>query len=543
MAKRHRSVEIYNPTLGIKADAPADILDVRSMPFGNVQNFKCYYGICQKEYGTSLYATATGAVMTGAPTLIYEAQFPDSSILQAHTPTAVYKYTAGTDMYVSDGQVFAGTYTDFWSGIMHNDAYVYCNGIAPIQLKSSFSATGTNMQSAVNPTTYSAWSLLSMRDHLLMYHVFENGGEYFKRVRWSKKGALTYIAGTTDFASGVAGGLDIQDGEGELKCAVPLSGGAAVYFEHCIHYQFWVGGDEVWRFQKVVPGIGTPGRRTVVSYADVNYFLSHENVYAFAGGSDLRPIGNPVKQAMFSEINRQFMNTSFVDFDPRENELYVYVPTGTSTQPDTCWVYRVADDAWSRKLRPHSASGKYSRASGLTIGDLVGNIGAQNFTFGEALVRVDAEVKLFGDPSGRIVKHDITKWALSQTGSDVAQTFVYETPDIVGSRVQGSYGQQQAVDPIEGDRVENLVTNQRWQRCTVNMYGNGTALVAYSTDRGSTFRNFDQGPITLANAPTSYMLDMDVSNPFLRVRVSNTGQNEFIGVKYIKLDFIPGPNW
>lgn len=543
MAKRHRSVEIYNPTIGIKSDAPTDILDVRAMPFGNVQNFKLYYGVCQKEYGTSLFATGPSSTLPATPTFIYQADFPSADSLQVHTPTKVYKYTAGMDTYVSDGQTFTGTYTDFWTGIMHNDAFVYSNGVNPIQVKSTFSATGTNMASAVSPTTYSAWSLLSMRDHLLLYHTIENGTEFFKRVRWSKKGALTYAAGTTDFASGVAGGLDIQDAEGELKCAVPLSGGAAVYFEHCIHYQFWVGADEVWRFQKVVPGIGTPGRRTVVSYADVNYFLSHDNVYAFAGGSDLRPIGNAVKQAMFSELNRQYIHTSFVDFDPRENELYVYIPTGTSTAPDTCWVYRVVDDAWARKIRPHSASGRFSKFSGLTIGDLVGNIGAQNFTFGEAVVRVDAEVKLYGDPSGRIVKNDITRYSVSQTGTAVAQSFVYETPDVIGNRVQSQYGQGPAIDPIEDDRVESLVTNQRWQRCTVNVFGNGTAVISYSTDRGSTFRQFDQSPITLQNSATSVMLDMEVSSPIVRVRVANTGLNEFIGVKYIKLDFIPGANW
>src|SRR6185436_5002488 len=153
---------------------------------------------------------------------------------------------------------------------------LYANGVNPIQMKPTITATGTNMPSAVSPNTYTAWALLSMRDHLLLYHTIEDGTEYYKRARWSKKGLLTYSAGTTDFASGVAGAVDIQDGEGELKTAVPLSGGAALYFEHCIHYQYWVGGDEVWRFQKTVPGIGTPARRTVISYADVNYFLSHQ---------------------------------------------------------------------------------------------------------------------------------------------------------------------------------------------------------------------------------------------------------------------------
>lgn len=532
MIKRHQSVEIFSPTLGIKSDVPTNIMDVRANPTG--QNFKTYYGVNQKEYGTSLYATGSASVLSGVPTFVYEAKFPNSTLLQIHTPTQVLKYTSGLDGFVSDGQMFTGTTTDYWNGVMHNDAYVYANGVNPLQVKSSFSATGTNMASAVSPTTYSSWALLSMRDHLLMYHVFENGGEYFKRVRWSKKGALTYSAGTTDFASGVAGGLDIQDCEGEIKTAVPLSGGAAVYAERSIHYQYWVGSDEVWRFQKTVSGIGTPGRRTVVSHAGINYFLGHDNIYSYEGGNEPKKIGDSVKQALFQELNRTYIANSFLEFDPQENELVVAIPTGTATSADVNWVYRVADDSWARKLRNHTCAGRSSRRSGLTIGELVGPIGAQNFTFGDALVRVDAEVRIYGDPSGRIVKNEVSRYSLSQTGTSIAQIFQIETPDITGVK---------KIDPIEQDTAQFVTTNQRWQKLWIEMYGTGSVPVSYSTDRGQTFRQFDQSPLTAVVNGTTHQLDMDVSNPFIRVRIGNTGLNEFVGVRYMKLDFIPGANF
>ncbi len=534
MPKRHRRVEIYSPTLGIKSDVPTNIMDVRAMP--TAQNAKMYYGVNQKEFGTSIYTTNTGAGSTvaGVPTSLFEAQFPGSTLLQVHTPSNVYKYTSGLDSYVSDGQTFTGTFTDFWSGVMHNDAYVYTNGVNPLQVKLSFSATGTNMASAVSPTTYTAYTVLSMRDHLLLYHPTINGAEHYKGVVWSKKGALTYAAGTTDFASGVAAALDIQDGDGNLMTAVPFQGGAAVLFERCLHYQYWVGGDEVWRFQKTVPGIGTPARRGAVSYRDVCYFLGRSNVYAYKGGSIPEEIGNPIKKAMFAELNQQYIGNSFVDFDPTENELIVAIPTGTSISPDTQWVYRVSDDSWSRKIRNHSAAGRFSRASGLTIGDLVGDIGAQNWTFGEAIVRVDAQIRIYGDPSGRVVKNDITRYSISETGTSVAQTYSTETPDITGT---------QQADPVDGDKSDFVMTNQRWQRLSIEMYGQGTAIVSYSTDRGSTFTAVSQSPVTLVNNGTTHLLDMDVSNPFIRIGIDNTGLNEFIGVRYVALDFIPGASY
>jgi hypothetical protein len=53
--------------------------------------------------------------------------------------------------------------------------------------------------------TFKSWCLATLKEHLNLYHVFENGVEYYKRVRWTKKGTLVYTAGTTDFASGLAG--------------------------------------------------------------------------------------------------------------------------------------------------------------------------------------------------------------------------------------------------------------------------------------------------------------------------------------------------
>lgn len=530
MAKRRKTVEIYAPTIGIKADAPSEMLDPRAVSSG--QNFKCFFGLNQKEYGTTIWATGTTPTVSGAPTMIFSATFPTISVLEVITPTNVYQYVAGSDSYTNDGQTFTSTYTDFWSGLMYNNTFIYGNGVGNLQYKTAYNSTGTNMPSAVTPTTFNAWGLLAINGFLNLYHTFENQTEYYKRVRWSAQGPLVYSAGTTDFASGVAGAQDIDDGEGNLMAAVPLAGGAALYFENSIHYQSFVGGDAVWNFQKMIPGVGVPGRRCAFGYQEVNYLLTLNNIYRYYGGYYLDPIGEPIKKYLFSEFNQAAANTAWLDFDKHEAELLVYIPTGTATQPDVCWVYRVADQAWSRKSRKHSSSGYFSKQSGLTIGQLVGPIGGQNFTFGEAAVKISASVKLYGDPSGRVVAHDTTVYSLSQTGTNIAQTYTYDTPDITGNR---------KVDPMDNSQDEFVITYQRWQRANIAMKGNGTANVSYSTDHGNTYATFAQSPVTLVAQGTNYLLDMDISNPYIRLRIENTGLNDFLAVSYVKLDFIPGP--
>ena len=529
MPKRRQILEVFAPTLGIKADSPSLIMDPRSQPTG--QNGKMFYGCNQKEYGTSVYATGAGSALGAPINFIFEAKYPSSNVLQVFTHTGVNKYTSGSDSFVSDGQVFTGTISDYWSGIMHNDAFVYSNGVDNIQIKSAFAATGITMASATNVTTYKAYTLASFYDHLNLYRTIESGTNYYKRVRWTKKGVLTYTAATTDFASGTAGAIDLQDCEGEIKTAVPVGAGMAVYAERSVHIQFFVGGDEVYRFEKVISGHGTPSRRGAIAYKGVNYFVSHDNFHAYYGGDDMRDIGDPVRPFAFGDINNSAMASAYIEVDPKEEEVLFHVPTGTASLPNRTWVYRINDNSWSVLHRSYTASGRFTRRTGLTIGELIGPIGAQTWKFGDAFVSVESLTRLYGDQSGRVVKHDPTVYSVSESGTSAAQTFIYETPDYTASA---------ATDPATGDRVDFTGVEKRWTQFNVEMAGNGTANILYSTNKGSTFVELPESPVTLVNSGSHHVLDIDASSKQIRWRITQTGQNEFIGIKYHSTEFIPG---
>ena len=525
MPKRHRSIELYAPTAGINVSLPSTLVDVRNVTTG--QNFKNYYGVNQKEYGTSLYATGSGSVMTAPPNTMFNAIFPEASVLQIMTPGGPYTYTASSDTFVSDGQAATGTYTDFWSGIVYNGAFIYGNGKGPMQYKPSYNVTGTNVPCLVSPTTYNAYAVAALNDHVCLYNVFANGQQYYKRVMWSIKGALSYATGTADFASGLAGAQDIQDCEGEIKTAVSLGMNNIIYCEKSIHLQTYVGGQDVYNFYKMVSGVGTPSRRGVLSYGDVNYFFAQDNVYSYYGGYDVRPIGNDVRKMLYSEYNSAASNVVFLEYDPLESELIVAIPTGTSTMPDTNYVYRVLDKSWSRKKRNHTANGTFTRQTGLTIGQLVGNIGAQNWAFGDQKVDANSLVKLYGEPSGRVVKQDTTVYSLSQTGTQVAQVYSVDTMDFVGDTKQSP--NTGGTDPYDGDVSEFTSTYKRWQRLTLDMKGYGTANINYSTDGGNSYQAIGASPVTLSSTGQRHLLDFDCRSQYIRFNITNSGINDYLG--------------
>lgn len=525
--KRKSVIEIYAPTKGIVADTPRNIMDPRQQPTG--LNARLQYGLNQKDYGTTLFGTDSSI---GYPVyLINECIFGGASVLQLHTNTTVYRNTGTSGLvFAVDGQTVTGTYGDYWAALQYNDAYIYCNGKGTMQYKANLAATGTAMASAVSPTTYNAYALNALKDHLCLYHVWENGTEYGKRVQWTKKGALTYSAGTTDFASGTAGLIDLQDCEGYINAAVPLSGGVAIYADNSIHMQQWIGGDEIFRFTKQVSEIGAVSRRGVVSHGDVNYLIAENNIYAYYGGNDIRPIGDAIRPLLFSEINQSARKHAFVTYNSVEDSVNFHIPVGTDTAPSVVWSYNVKDESWMRKTSVYTEACEFGRTSSITIGDLVGNIGDQNYPLASLTPAVGERVQLYADPSGRIVKRDPLSYSVSISGTSVAQTWKYETPDLTGTPQKDE----------NGSKVEFLSTRQRWIQATVWASGNGTMGIEVTTNGGRSYETVPQSPVTLAVSGAAHVFSIQKRSPQLAIRLSNTELNAPIAIEYLKVEFIPG---
>jgi len=539
MAKRAQTFEIFAPTLGRKHDAPSTLIDLRAMPDGF--NNRLDWGRNSKEHGTTLFATGPSAVLTGSASAIYEARFPTGSVLEVLSHNQVLKYSSGNDSFVSDGQVFTGSWTDPFSVCMYDNALFYSNGVDPIQVKTSYAATGTNLASALSPDTYKAVAISPFYDHLCLYNTIENGSQFYKRVRWSKKGQLVYSAGSTDFASGTYGAVDIPECEGEIKCAVPLAPIQAIYAERCIILQTWVGDVEVFRFSKAISGIGTPSKRGVASNGLVNWFIGQNSFYEYKGGEDLVDIGMPIYAEAFAEINAAALYNAFVEYDPITDKVSFHVPTGTSTVPDTIWVYsrKNSENPWSCLRRSYRAYGAYTRQNTLTFGDVQGNFGEQIGNWGDYISKEGAQVGLYADTAGYIVKKDPSVVSVISSGTASPQNFSYVTPDMPGLRNTKPAGGTKLVDPYNKEEVDYTTTQKRFLSFEFEATGAGTAGVYFSVDGGRGYQEMPSSPVTLVSSGANYKLDHDYSAKQMRYKVTNTGTNEPIAITYAKVTLVP----
>jgi hypothetical protein len=281
---------------------------------------------------------------------------------------------------------------------------------------------------------------------------------------------------------------------------------------------------------------GTPSKRGVVANDTTHYVLDRDNIYEYKGGRDRTPIGDAIKADWISSVNRDALEYSYLQYLKDDDELRVYVPTGTSTQPDTCYICKVKDNyAWFKDTRAYTSAGKATDSpSGITIGELIGAIGAQNWKIGDLAVKPGATIQLLSDVSGNIVKMNKTLYSLCLSATSTAQSFLFDTKDISSLN---------DIDPLVRDRLnisEYMDNTTRWIQAKIEAKGQGSMYVAYSIDGGNTFTNFDASPVTLASQWTLYNFDMDRAIPRVTLRITNTGENEVVHIRYIKVQFIPG---
>ncbi len=535
MSRRDVAIEIIVPGQdGLEKRLGESMINPTASP--NLNNANYYYGAIQKEYGTTLFSTGSAGVSNTLATpcnFMFTADFADDSVFELFTVTGIHKYSSALDAFVVDGQTYSGTFTDGWSAALHNDSLIYSNGIQLIQEKTGPTTTG-DVMAGVATDSYKAVSVVSFAQHLNLYHVTAAGNTSRKRVRWTKSGLLD--GSQTDWNSGTAGFLDVQDVDGDIMTAAKLGNNAvAIYGENSIHIQSWVGGGSVYRFSKMVNNKGTPSRRGVVANGVVHYMLGRDNIYEYSGGTTVKPIGDPIVPEFTTVINQDAMRYAFLDYNKTDRELHVHVPTGTSTQPDTVYTCKVAENYhWYKRDDNNTCAGEFKRTSALTIQELVGNIGAQNWTFGDQVVNAGGITYLAGDQSGRVVKHDKTVYSISDSGTSTPQTFVFDTKDISSVR---------DVDPLTKKAFEatRYMDNQsRWLKVKVEAKGDGSMYLHYSTDAGQNFTAADGSPVSLNATWDMYQFDLDVAKENLMLRLSNSATNEVVHARYIKAQFVPG---
>lgn len=238
-------------------------------------------------------------------------------------------------------------------------------------------------------------------------------GDSPDRVIWSALGSYT------DFVANIAtqaGSTRLTSRPGPITAIRRFGSGVVVYKDESMYAGTYVGAPNLWVFNDVPGEIGTPSQNTVVNVGTPedprHVFMGRNDFYQFDGSRPI-PIGSPLKETVFNEVNQTYINVSYALHDRINSRVYFYYPAGGSTLPNKCVVYHYKANKWGRDDQQIECAAEY-----ITPALTYAGFGVLYSTYGSApSVSYGSAIFASAAPAPAIFKPDHMLYTL--TGSSV----------------------------------------------------------------------------------------------------------------------------
>jgi len=235
-------------------------------------------------------------------------------------------------------------------------------------------------------------------------------------------------------------------------------------------------------------------------------------IYGYKGGTEIDILDDNIKKTLYANLSSEYAGRSFMMYVEEDDEFQLWIPT-LNDDPDEVWCYNVVREVWYIKDRRMLGYGFYKRDSALTIGDLIGTIGEQNWRFGDALTKAYAPMTLIGDNGGKV--YILDKNTLDNGATAITNEF--QTPDFVLP-----------------DTPEYMNKFMRVTQLLFEAKGN-SVTTSYSVDGGQTWAPTStpgNNTTTLDSVYDVYQQDFDVVCRKVRFKFyNNTAASKFV-VRY-----------
>jgi hypothetical protein len=166
----------------------------------------------------------------------------------------------------------------------------------------------------------------------------------------------------------------ITSSAGKIRAIKRFGPHVVIYKLRSIHFGIYAGPPAVWNFDREISSeTGALSHESVVDVGTPeeprHIFMGFDDFYEFNGGRP-RPIGQGwVKETVYNELNKTYMERAFSLLDRAKSLVYFFYPSGASNNPDKCVVYNYKTGKWGRADRTVEFAFEYSSV-GLSYDDL-----------------------------------------------------------------------------------------------------------------------------------------------------------------------------
>jgi hypothetical protein len=191
------------------------------------------------------------------------------------------------------------------------------------------------------------------------------------RIWWSAKGDHT---DWTPAISTECATLLLTSTSGKIRAIKRFGPHVVVYKLNSIYLGIYAGQPSIWNFDREISS--QVGALSAEAVADVgtpeeprHIFMGFDDFYEFNGGRP-RPIGQGwVKETVFNELNKTYMERAMALHDRANSVVYFFYPSGSNNNPDKCVVYNYKTQRWGRADRSVEFAFEYTSV-GLSYDDL-----------------------------------------------------------------------------------------------------------------------------------------------------------------------------
>ena len=143
--------------------------------------------------------------------------------------------------------------------------------------------------------------------------------------------AWSDAAQVNEWLAGTAGEVSLFDIDGSVQTLVPLQGQyIAVYGDNSIHLMSYVGGAQIFVFQKCMSQTALVGPRAVCDLGYNHVFMSQDNMFVFDGSTRLTPVMDTIHQTYRNELASQRRFAAFCLVDKPRRRAFFSLPVGNS---------------------------------------------------------------------------------------------------------------------------------------------------------------------------------------------------------------------
>ena len=174
---------------------------------------------------------------------------------------------------------------------------------------------------------------------------------------------------STECATGL-----ITSTPGKIRSIKRFGPHVVIYKLRSIHFGIYAGQPSIWNFDREISSeAGALSHEAVVDVGTPeeprHIFMGFDDFYEFNGGRP-RPLGQGlVRETVYNELNKSFMERAIALLDRSKSLVYFYYPSGASNNPDKGVVYNYKTEKWGRADRTIEHAFEYSSV-GLSYDDL-----------------------------------------------------------------------------------------------------------------------------------------------------------------------------